>query len=240
VLLDESQAHAWASAATYPNVFKLRCGAGATNVRLVHSAADAHRLIAKAFGAGFSQHNPMVDLRETWYRYRHRHGNAKAYDVLRSLGRFASSTPFARKMPPERSYVLFQQFYAGNEFDIRVVAIGGRACAVKRMVRPHDFRASGSGLWRHARHEIDERCVRIAFDVTQRLGMQCMGYDFVFDGDGNPQIIEMSYGFPGAIFRDCPGYWDKDLRWHEGRFLPQEWIVDTVVDQHRSRARVPR
>lgn len=233
VLVDEREAHAWAAAASYPSVFKLRSGAGATNVRLVHRAAEAHRLVAKAFGAGFSQHNPMTDLKETLYR--RRKGKATTYDILRSFRRFLTSTPFARKSPREQSYVLFQQFFPGNPFDIRVVAIGDRACAVKRMVRPHDFRASGSGLWHHARHEIDERCVRIAFDTTRRLGMQCMGYDFVFDGDGNPRIIEMSYGFPVDIFRDCPGYWDDALRWHEAKFLPEEWIVDTVVAQHRSR-----
>lgn len=231
--LDQRDAHAWASKAAFPCVFKLRGGSGSANVSLIDSESAAHAVISKAFSVGFSQYNPSRDLKETLYRCRQ--GKVKWSAVFGSLRRFLYSTPFARTYPRERSYVMFQKFFPGNQFDIRVLAIGDRACAVKRMVRPNDFRASGSGIWRHARHEFDEQCVRIALGVTHKLGMQGMGYDFVFDGDGKPYIIEMSYGFPGAIFRDCPGYWDSDLRWHEGKFRPEEWIVDTVIAQHRSR-----
>jgi len=233
VLVNEDDAHAWAARARYPVVFKLRGGAGATHVRLVRSAADAHRLVAKAFGAGFSQHDALGDLKETLYR--HRQGKEKASEVLRSVERFVTSTPFARQMPRERSYVLFQQFFADNRFDVKVVTVGERACAIKRMVRPEDFRASGSGLVHYAREDIDERCVQIAFDTTRRLGVQCMGYDFVFDGEGRPYIIEMSYGFSGEVFRHCTGYWDGDLGWHAGPFRAEEWMVDAVVAQYRSR-----
>lgn len=34
----------------------------------------------------------------------------------------------------------------------------------------NDFRASGSGHILYAREEIDERCVRIAFDVNRKSG----------------------------------------------------------------------
>jgi glutathione synthase/RimK-type ligase-like ATP-grasp enzyme len=50
-----------------------------------------------------------------------------------------------KKFNPEKNYVYFQDFIPQNDFDIRIIVIGKRAFAIKRMVRKGDFRASGSG-----------------------------------------------------------------------------------------------
>lgn len=43
----------WIDQAKWPKVFKLRCGAGSRNVRLVRSQSEARVLCGQAFGRGF-------------------------------------------------------------------------------------------------------------------------------------------------------------------------------------------
>jgi len=83
----------------------------------------------------------------------------------------------------------------GNDSDLRVIVIGGRAFAVKRFVRENDFRASGSGAIEFRREALDERCVVLAFEVNRKLGAQSEAYHFVYDEAGNPLIVEICCGF---------------------------------------------
>ena len=55
-----------------------------------------------------------------------------------------------------------------------------------------------------------------------------MSYDFVFDANCNPLIVEISYGFSMRGYMPCPGYWDNQLDWHEGDFNPYGWMVESV------------
>ena len=54
----KNEALDWASQYRFPAVFKLRGGAGSSNVRLVKSKAEAVSLINKAFGRGFQAIRP--------------------------------------------------------------------------------------------------------------------------------------------------------------------------------------
>jgi hypothetical protein len=105
--------------------------------------------------------------------------------------------------------------------------IAGKAFAIKRMVRENDFRASGSGSILFDKNLIDQESLRIAFDVSAKLKAQCLAYDFVYK-DGKPLIIEISYGFANTAYDPCPGYWDEDLDWHDGHFVPHHWMVDLM------------
>jgi glutathione synthase/RimK-type ligase-like ATP-grasp enzyme len=233
VFFEEQHALAWAKTASYPTVFKLRSGSGSTNVTLVHEVTHCRRLINKAFGRGFSQYNGWTNLKDAWLAYRR--GKARLRYLIRHIGQMVSANEFARAFGRERGYAMFQQFMPGNDSDIRVITIGNRAFSIRRMVRPNDFRASGSGLIQRARDDVNEACVRIAFDASKKLGAQCLGYDFVFDRDGQPRIVEVSFGFAPAAYRECPGHWDSDLNWHEGKFVPEEWMVDLVIEQAKCR-----
>src|SRR5690606_13916858 len=106
---------------------------------------------------------------------------------------------------------------------------GGKAFAIKRMTRPNDFRASGGGVIKYEKELIDEQCVKIAFDTSDKLRANCVAYDFVFDQNGNPLIVEINYGFAHEPYRNCPGYWDKNLNWHEGKFNQVEWILEEYL-----------
>jgi glutathione synthase/RimK-type ligase-like ATP-grasp enzyme len=129
----------------------------------------------------------------------------------------------------ERGYVYFQDFLPNNAFDIRIIVIGERAFAIKRLNRENDFRASGSGRIIYDKAEMPEICVKMSFEMTQRLHSQSAGYDFLFDKDNNPLITEISYGFTIEVYDPCPGYWDKNMIWHEGKFIPQAWMVEDLI-----------
>jgi hypothetical protein len=61
------------------------------------------------------------------------------------------------------------------------------------------------------------------------MGMNIMAYVFVFNPNKNPLNIEINYGFAHQAYWNCPGYWDKDLNWHEGKFNQIEWIFEEYI-----------
>jgi hypothetical protein len=115
-----------------------------------------------------------------------------------------------------------------NKYDIRICVVGNKAFGLKRLIRKNDFRASGSGNIIYKKQEIDERCVQIAFNINEKIKAQSIAFDFVFDANNNPLIVEISYGFVVKVYDPCEGYWDKDLNWHEEAFNPYGWMVDLV------------
>ena len=232
VFVDRDQALAWIEQADFPKVFKLRRGAGSAGVRLARSRTEARRLVKKAFSRGFPIYDPWRSLKERLYKARM--GRSTTLDLLKGLARFVYPPRFSRILGRERGYVYFQDYVPGNDSDIRVIVIGKRAFAIRRMVRPGDFRASGSGRIRYKRQEFDERCVALAFEIANTLGGQCVALDFVFGFDGEPSILEVSYGFVKEVYDPCTGYWDSDLAWHDGEIEPQLWMVDSVIDSIQS------
>jgi glutathione synthase/RimK-type ligase-like ATP-grasp enzyme len=218
----------WASNTSYPKVFKLRNGAGSDNVRLVKSERNAIRLIKKAFNIGYKQYEAWSSLKERYRKYQA--GKTDFWDVCKGILRIAYTTEYARVTGKEIGYIYFQDFIPENDFDIRVVVIGDKAFAIKRLVRKNDFRASGSGFILYEKEHFDEETIRIAFKISQRLNVQCMAYDFVYL-KGKPLIVEISYGFAPPGYVDCTGYWDKELIWYEGQFNPYGWMVELVLNQ---------
>lgn len=219
---------AWANKTTFPKVFKLRGGAGSANVKLVKNKMQAVRLIKRAFGKGTAQFDKWGQLKEQYGKYKV--GKQNTRGVLRAIKRLFVSTDVANILPREKGYVYFQEFIPHNSFDIRIIIIGDKAFAIKRLVRKGDFRASGSGNFIYNKSQIDERCVRIAFDVNNQINSQSIAYDFIFDKENNPLIVELSYGFIGEVYDCCEGYWDSDLNWYEGAsFDFSGWMVENLV-----------
>ena len=233
VFYDKKSATEWASNATYPKVFKLTGGAGAANVSLVRTQCEAMKKINTAFGRGFSQYNRFGSLKDRFSKWRA--GRGSLLSVAKGLGRLVIPTEFAKMHSREKGYVYFQEFIPNNEFDIRIVIVGERAFALKRYVRENDFRASGSGKIEYSKNSIDLRCVEISFEVNKKLNSQSIAYDFVFDENNNPLIVEISYGYDTLVYDPCPGYWDSNLNWHEGKFKPQEWMVDAIIREIKDR-----
>ena len=227
VFYSKKDALVWVEQNEFPKVFKLRGGAGSANVKLVRTRSEALKIIKKAFGKGFRQYEPLTNLKERWRKYRN--GLTDLNDVFKGVLRFYKEPEFSKTIGYERGYVYFQDFIPNNDFDIRVIVIGKRAFALKRMVRAGDFRASGSGNMKFEKSEFDERCIQMAFDTSEKLKTQCLAYDFIFDGYNNPLIVEVSYGFAVDAYDPCPGYWDENLSWHEGKFIPQNWMLEDLI-----------
>jgi glutathione synthase/RimK-type ligase-like ATP-grasp enzyme len=226
VFYDKNEALDWAYNSNYPKVFKLRNGAGSDNVRLVKSKKEAICLINKGFGRGFKQYEPWGNLKERFRKYRV--GKTTLWDVIKGIIRLGHTTEYSRVTGKEIGYVYFQDFIPGNDYDIRVIVVGDKAFAIKRMVRENDFRASGSGFILYERKHFDNDTIRIAFKASEKLKAQCMTYDFVFS-NRKPMIVEISYGFAMHGYDDCTGYWDKDMNWFDGKFNPYGWMVEDLI-----------
>ena len=234
IFYSKSTALQWISQTTFPKVFKLRGGAGSQNVRLVRSAIQARKLVRKAFGQGFGRVSRVSNLKERIRRYKE--GNDSLAGVIKSTGRLLilnkddkKKAAYSKILGRDRGYVYFQDFIPGNSFDIRIIIVDDKAFAIKRMVRDSDFRASGSGNAVYERKEIDERCIQMAFNTSTKLELQCAAYDFIFDENNIPKILEVSYAFLKEGYFDCPGYWDKKIVWHEGKFNPYGWMIESVL-----------
>lgn len=227
VFYSEKEAIKWAGLAAYPLVFKLRGGSGSQNVKLVKDRASAVRFIRRAFHRGFPQYDARGVFVDQVKKFRsHKTG---IIQVAAAFVRLFTSRKYSREAGRERGYVYFQDFIPGNRFDIRVVIIGGRAIALKRMVRSDDFRASGSGDLIYNREEIDVNCIKAAFDANDRINAQSIAYDFVF-GEGNkPLMVEISYGYDIDRYYDCQGFWDKDLVWHDEKIDPAGWMIEDLL-----------
>lgn len=226
VFYDKTEALQWASQCDYPKVFKLKGGSGSQNVKLVSSKRQAVRQINQAFGKGFSQYDPVESLKERWRLFQN--GKTPVRNILEGLVRFIISPPFDRIKGRDRGYIYFQEYIPNNDHDIRVVVIGNKAFAIKRMVRDRDFRASGSGNILYDRNLVDIKTIKQSFDTANKLKSQCVAFDFVYINQ-NPQLVEISFGFSPEGYDPCPGFWDDELIWHEGKFNPYGWMVEDLI-----------
>lgn len=227
IFYSKDNALAWVSQVSFPKVFKLRGGSSSANVKLVRDRRSAVHLVNIAFGRGFSQYDSFGILKERIRKYRL--GQESLVGVFKGFARLLIIPKFSKIKGKEKGYVYFQDFIPNNDSDIRVVVIGEKAFAIKREVREHDFRASGSGSILYDKKFFDERCVKIAFETTEKLDAQCLAYDFIFNDRNMPLITEISFGFIEQTSDACTGYWDRELVWHEGKFIPQGWIIEELI-----------
>jgi glutathione synthase/RimK-type ligase-like ATP-grasp enzyme len=208
-----------------PIVFKLKSGSGATQVKLLKSRKEVIHHIKKIFNHGFT-----TDYFGAFYLLK-----TFNYNLQKTLKYWAKYfrnrlnknviNPFWCK---QKNYVLFQKYLPDNQYDTRVQITGDRAYAFVRYNRKNDFRASGSNNWSIDHKLIDMEFIKIAFRISEFFGFQSMAYDFMYDENKNPSIGEISYCF-GDYPEFSTGYWDKELNWHPGRFLPQYFeLVDLL------------
>ena len=228
IFYDKTKALKWAENIDFPKVLKLRGGAGSQNVRLVNNRKQAFRLIRQAFNHGFPAYGPAGSLKERWRLFKNRKTDFK--DIVAGMARFIVPPPYSSIKGREKGYIYFQEYISGIDHDVRVVVIGDKAFAIKRMVRKNDFRASGSGNILYGMHLFNESTIKLSFDIAKRLNSQCVALDYVHD-NGNPFLVEISYGFSPEGYDPCPGYWDENLIWHEVGFNPYGWMVENLISE---------
>ncbi len=230
VFYDKISALEGVNKASYPFVFKLRGGAGSSNVKLIKSKAQALKVINVAFSKGFYSKPPAHRMKENWIKFKRNKSFSYIRETLGGLKNYLFQT-HQQKLDNkiEKGYLYFQEFLPTNDFDIRIVVIGNRANASKRVVRENDFRASGSGLSLYSKDEIDERCVKIAFEISKKLNSQSVAFDFIFGKNNEPKIVEISYATPTKVHDPCEGYWDNNLKWYSGHFISEYWIIEDLL-----------
>ncbi len=230
IFYTKKEALKWIEEISLPKVFKLRGGSGSSNVKLVKTKKQAKHLIKQSFGKGFSQYDRFSHLKDRYKAYKN--GRDSFLGVCKSFARLFIPTEYSKMHSREKGYVYFQDFIPNNTFDIRICVVDDKAFALKRMCRENDFRASGGGRIIYDKNQIDERCVKIAFDVNDKLKTQSIAFDFVFDENNNPLIVEISYGFAANAYDACEGYWTKDMQWYAGNnFDFCGWMVESLISK---------
>ena len=217
IFWNKKDALQWIKKAELPLVFKLKGGAGSSNVLLIKNRSQAVRLINKMFGEGIVT-SSIPSFGTTRYR------NFRPLKEFKYLAKKVKNRIEGRDATPfwqvNKDYVYFQKFLPGNDYDTRVTTIGHRTYAFRRFVRKNDFRASGSDNWSLDRSKIDPELVRLGQDISRIMGYQVMAYDFIYDEKKHPQLIEVSYTY-GDYPEFSTGYWDRDLEWHDGAYWTQ-------------------
>jgi glutathione synthase/RimK-type ligase-like ATP-grasp enzyme len=221
----------WIKSTNFPKVFKLRNGASSKNVMLLKTEKEALKLVEKAFGKGFKNQGFSLDyLKEKWRLYKI--DKTKLAGVKGAVKRLFFVPKEERKYSIEQGYAYFQEFIPNNTYDIRIVVINHKAYGFRRKVRKNDFRASGSGEFDFKKDSFPIDCIKIGFDVSNKLNLQSAAFDFVLDKENNPLIVEVSYTFASSgKYRNCEGYWDKQLNWYPGPFNPYGWMVESLISE---------
>lgn len=230
VFYDKTTATKWAESTTYPKVFKLRGGAGSENVQIVKNLRSAKKLINCSYKNGFKPKNRIHYLKERLWAFKRDRNLTSFFNISKGLARLFIPKIHEINLPKEKNYLYFQEFIPENTYDIRIVIIGKRAFAIKRMVRKGDFRASGSGHILYDPEQIPIDCIALSFVLTKKLGNQCLAFDYVFK-EKNPLLIEISYGFNQKGYLPCPGYWDESQKWHEGNFTPEWFMLEDFISE---------
>ena len=229
VFYSKEEALKWSNRTTFPKVFKLRGGAGSINVKLVRNKKTALKLINKAFSDGFGASGRKELFKNRIWLFKKDKSLKSLIGILKGFIRLFLKTDLERVVGNEKGYCYFQDFIPNNKSDIRIIVIGKKAFAIERMVRDGDFRASGSGIIKYLDNDtIDKGCLSIAFDTSRKIQSQCLAYDFVYDGD-KPLIVEISYGFAIEAYDSCPGFWDSNLNWKKGTFVPQNFMIENLM-----------
>ncbi|MCX6239695.1 MAG: hypothetical protein NTY07_19485 [Bacteroidia bacterium] len=229
VFYDRTTASRWAEKTDFPKVFKLRGGAGSSNVHLIRTKSQAIHFINKAFSNGFSSVSRIGLLTERLWHLKRDKSLKAFFSIGKGLARLFIPTELEKQLNKERGYIYFQEFIPENSFDIRIIVIGKRAFGIKRMVRDNDFRASGSGSIVFDAEQINPECLKLAFEYTSRIKAQSVAYDFIFLNE-KPLLVEISYAFLHEVYRKCPGYWNDNLDWHEGKFYSEWFNVEDMVN----------
>ncbi|WP_052252120.1 ATP-grasp domain-containing protein [Kaistella solincola] len=232
----KNEALDWARASTFPKIFKLTGGAGSSNVKLIKNQQQANEIIRKAFGKGHSIFDQRkYILQEGISKYRK---NKSVISLFKSFYRSLKPVNKDWVNHIEKDYVYFQEFMPGNDYDSRIIVVNqNKVFGYKRFNREKDFRASGSGNFEHYHPQnVDERVLKIALEIARKLKMNSVAYDFIYDKDDQPIIIEITFAYGTKGANKSPGYWDENLEWHDGILdkFPY-WMVEQIIKKVNNR-----
>jgi glutathione synthase/RimK-type ligase-like ATP-grasp enzyme len=230
IYFDENEAKNALKSFEFPIVSKLKGGAGSTSVKLIKSKKEAQQLIEKMFNEGVGATPKLMENLDQKLRL-----TKKIKNPLRLISKIKKHLKDVKTEQKtkavERNYVLFQKFLTKNDFDTRIIVVGDKAFGIRRWNKKNDFRASGSGLIDSDPTNIDTKLIQLAFNVNEKLKMQSVAFDFIYDESQDPKIIEFCFGFSMEAYNICPGYWKKNGEYIEDKFNPQGWMIQHLIEK---------
>jgi len=221
------QAERFCETAEYPFVLKLSAGYQASNVRLVRNREEALFYVDQLFTHGVTGlgYRPASRPRQLLRRLR----------AVATVAKGEHPDAPTEQTELQHGYFLAQEFLPGNDFDVRITIIGDRAFVFRRLNRPNDFRASGSGRIDWDPRQVGEELIRFAFGVEHKLDAQTVAVDILRRGT-EPVIVELTLSYASWAVRDCPGHWTLhgdhetgDLKWVDGSKRPEDAIFTDFV-----------
>lgn len=228
VFYDKNEAIKFIKNTELPKVAKLKRGAGSTNVSLINTIEEGVDFINKMFSSGLaSTSRPLANFNQKLRVAK----QFKSPRVLlkKTLNFLRKNNKERRLEKVEKGYSYFQEFLPYNDFDTRIIVVGEIAFGIRRFNRKGDFKASGSGKIDFNANKIDVKLVSIAFDITDKIGAQCLAYDFIYDQKNNPKIIEACFLFSMLAYDNCEGFWTRDLTFYQEKFNPQDHMINNFI-----------
>jgi glutathione synthase/RimK-type ligase-like ATP-grasp enzyme len=230
IYFNEQEAKNALKSMEFPIVSKLKGGAGSTSVKLIKSKKEAQQFIEKMFGEGVGATPKVLENFDQKLRLTKKIKNP--LQLIAKIKKHLKDVNTEKKTNTvERNYVFFQKFLPKNDFDTRIIVVGERAFGIRRWNKKNDFRASGSGLIDVDPTKIDKKIIQLAFNTNEQLKMQSVAFDFIYDENNDPKIIEFCFGFTTKAYDSCPGYWKKNGEYIEEQFNPQEWMIQQLIEK---------
>lgn len=214
--------------AKYPLVGKLRCGSGSNNVKLLKNSEEALAYINRMFGKGYK------NVPSVFFKMKSNLKSAADWDAIvkrmKRIPDFLQTLSRSKMLPREHGYAYFQEFVPNDGYDLKIAVVGDKLSFIARNVREGDFRASGGGSLYFDKSLVTSDIIQSAFETSDRLGFQCMGYDYVVDKRTHSGIIiEVSYGFSHTALLQANGYWDREGTWHDEALNAPEDILKNLM-----------
>ena len=230
---EKKKALSWMEkSATFPIVAKLKTGAGSHNVKMIKNKSQGKSYVKKMFGSGLKA-SPSILFKASSNLKSAKTLEAKI-ERIKKIPSFLLTLTRAKRFGREKDYVYFQEFIPNDGFDIKLVVIGDKAFFLVRNIREGDFRASGGGNGVYDKELIPNNVIKSAFETSEKLNLQCMGYDYVVDKiTKEGKIIEMSFGFSHTHLQGANGYWDKDIKWHNEYVNIPSLVIKSLLEENK-------
>jgi glutathione synthase/RimK-type ligase-like ATP-grasp enzyme len=217
-----------ANTISFPYVAKLRNGSGSHNVKMINNEKELKTYAETMFNKGFSS-SPSL-LYKTSSNIKSTKSLKTFIKRVKRIPEFLLTLKNSKQFPDEKGYVYLQNFIPNDGYDLKVVVVGDKLSYIGRNIREGEFRASGGGDLFYDKSFITQNVIDSAFEASDKLGLKCMGYDYVVDKSTREGlIIEMSYGFSHEALLSAGGYFDRKGNWYDEPLNAPEEILRNLV-----------
>ena len=165
--------------AKYPIIAKLRRGSGSNNVKMIRNSTEGIKYCRKMFGKGISPSQSLIY--KTYSKVQSTRSIKMLVERAKKVPKWLVARRYSKGMPDERGYCYFQEFIPNNGYDIKLVIVGNKCSFLNRWVRKGSFTASGGGDLFYEKQKVPDNAIKTAFETADRIGSQCMGFDYVVD-----------------------------------------------------------